>query len=48
MYATPDQTMTLLTHQVPKLTQALSLAALLPPLVLWGAPGDGTGEYRFH
>ncbi|WP_216601340.1 ATP-binding protein [Vreelandella azerica] len=41
MYATPDQTMTLLTHQVQQLAQDPSLAAHLPPLMLWGAPGVG-------
>lgn len=34
MYATPDQTMTLLNHQVKQLAQDPSLAAHLPPLML--------------
>lgn len=41
MYATPDQITTLLTHQAQQLAQDPSLAAHLPPLMLWGAPGVG-------
>lgn len=41
MYATPDNTNTLLTHQLRQLHDHPELAAELPPVMLWGAPGVG-------
>lgn len=41
MYATPDNAMTLLTHQVRQLHAHPEQAAELPPVMLWGAPGVG-------
>ncbi|MGS2742596.1 ATP-binding protein [Halomonas sp. LS-001] len=41
MYATTNQAMTLLNHQLQQLAQDPALATHLPPLMLWGAPGVG-------
>lgn len=41
MYATPDNAQTLLTHQLRQLHEHPELAAELPPIMLWGAPGVG-------
>ncbi|WP_075878608.1 ATP-binding protein [Vreelandella massiliensis] len=41
MYATPDQAMTLLSHQAQQLAHTPALAEQLPPVMLWGAPGVG-------
>lgn len=41
MYATPDNARTLLTHQLRQLHERPELAAELPPVMLWGAPGVG-------
>ncbi|AMD00389.1 ATP-binding protein [Halomonas chromatireducens] len=41
MHATPDQAITLLTHQLEQLHLQPEMAELLPPIMLWGPPGVG-------